>query len=395
MSKCEYCGALIAPGEKFCSSCGAPVPGEKVSDSVKTFERMLIEAGGGDKISYLRRSPFAEASVPGKIGWILLWILFFPIMVLVFIVSRHRISPKQLSESDNKRVNIISNYTFANDRDTLLEALIFIQNQIDILCDMKKDGYTAFWLNLWTSKAEQTYEKSKAAFGNDAKIEEIFQKIKKQSGQHITKTNGLFVTKIIAATAAMIIAVYAVLQPYIYIYRAVTNTEIIPGRLSHMNQRNEIQASNIMLSGLLDTCFEVGDKNAILEFKDENKYLDVTFNLVCKKNLEDEVNKKLIDNIPDLDPYDPLSGVFYLNGALADYMGKYDIGAIKAQDVFESMLKAQPGDAVEVHLLHEVKTYDETSDFKKVMEVSNLMFSISLTYKQDLGNGELEFPTIK
>ena len=87
--------------------------------------------------------------------------------------------------------------------------------------------------------------------------------------------------------------------------------------------------------------------------------------------------------------------MFYLNGALADYMGKYDIGAIKAQDVFESMLKAQPGDAVEVHLLHEVKTYDETSDFKKVMEVSNLMFSISLTYKQDLGNGELEFPTIK
>ena len=164
-----------------------------------------------------------------------------------------------------------------------------------------------------------------------------------------------------------------------------------------MQQKNEIDVSNIMLSGLLDTCFSVGDDNAYLEFMDDDKYLDVTLSLVCKSSLVDEINSQLLDKIPELDPYDPLTGVFFLNGAVAEYMGKYSIGEIQATDLFETMLKAKPGDKIDVHLLHEVQTYDQTSDFERVMEVSNLLFSISLTYKHITGSGDedLEFLTIK
>jgi hypothetical protein len=397
MSNCEYCGALLAPGDKVCSRCGAPVSGQRISESVKDFESLLIGVSDGNSISYLRKSTFQNASVLGKIGIILLWILLFPVMLFIYIFRKYVVSSRHLSESDNKKANIIGNYTFTNDRETLLEALIFIRTQIDILGEMKKDGYTAFWIKLWTSKAEQTYEKSKVALGDDTTAKDIFSKIKKESETLLNRNRLSFGLTLAAAVLAVCILSYSIARPYIYYYRVIHNVEIIPGRLSHMQQKNEIDVSNIMLSGLLDTCFSVGDDNAYLEFMDDDKYLDVTLSLVCKSSLVDEINSQLLDKIPELDPYDPLTGLFLLNGAVAEYMGKYSIGEIQATDLFETMLKAKPGDKIDVHLLHEVQTYDQTSDFERVMEVSNLLFSISLTYKHVTGSGDedIEFLTIK
>ncbi len=133
MSNCEYCGALLAPGDKVCSRCGAPVSGQRISESVKDFESLLIGVSDGNSISYLRKSTFQNASVLGKIGIILLWILLFPVMLFIYIFRKYVVSSRHLSESDNKKANIIGNYTFTNDRETLLEALIFIRTQIDIL----------------------------------------------------------------------------------------------------------------------------------------------------------------------------------------------------------------------------------------------------------------------
>ena len=59
------------------------------------------------------------------------------------------------------------------------------------------------------------------------------------------------------------------------------------------------------------------------------------------------------------------------------------------------MLAAQPGDVIDVHLIHDIQTYDRSEDLKKVMEVSNLTVSLSLTYTKELGNDEYEFPTVK
>ena len=146
-----------------------------------------------------------------------------------------------------------------------------------------------------------------------------------------------------------------------------------------------------MLSGLLDSCFSVGNDNACLEFKDNDKFLDITFSLVCKSSLLDEINSQLLEKIPELEPFEPLTGVFFFNGALAEYMGKYSIGEIQATDLFETMLRANPGDKIDVHILHEIQTYDQTSSFEKVMEVSNLLFSMSLTYKHAIEDDENEY----
>ncbi len=116
MNNCEYCGALLAPGDKVCSRCGAPVSGERISESVKNFESLLIDASDGNSISYLRKSTFGSATLMKKIGIILLWIIFFPIMLFVYIFRKYIVSSRSLTKSDNIKANIIGNYAFLNQR---------------------------------------------------------------------------------------------------------------------------------------------------------------------------------------------------------------------------------------------------------------------------------------
>ena len=209
------------------------------------------------------------------------------------------------------------------------------------------------------------------------------------------KSTWIAIVSLAVAVIVMWIVYYNVLRPEIIYNKVMSGVDLDPGKTDKVAQHNEIAADKIMLSGLLDTCFDVGDKNAVLDFIDEGTHIDVTFSVVCKKNLEEVVNSKLQDSIPDFDPYDPLSGVFFLNGTVPEYMGKYSLEGVRAQDQFEELLKANPGDVINVHLIHEVQTYDTSKDFKQIMEVSNLVVSMSLTYKKELSNGEMDFPTIK
>ena len=85
----------------------------------------------------------------------------------------------------------------------------------------------------------------------------------------------------------------------------------------------------------------------------------------------------------DFDNEDFLSGVFALNGAVYNYIGDYGLGEIQGKEMFTKMLNAQPGDEFEIHLINEVKSYDRAEDYKKVMDVSNLILTIELTYVTD------------
>ena len=395
MSNCEYCGALIKSTDAFCPQCGAPIKGADISESVKEFERLLIEAGGTDKIEYSRRNSFEEASVPGKILWIFLWIAFWPILIFVYIFSKYNFGTKNLTPSESKRANIISNYTFSNERKTLLEALVFIETQIDILAEHKPVAYSKYWINLWTSKAEQVFSKANLAVGEDPTIGEIFNRIKDRSEKLVKKTGLMFAAKLVIAVVAVGLIAYAVFQPLIYTYNIIYDTGAVPVTMKGVKKNNTISAANVSVAGILGDCFKAADQDAVLEFKDDYKYLDVTMAVICTKSLSDEIDGKLADKIENFDNEDYLSGVFKLNGAVYNYLSDYELGGIQAKEVFEQLLHAQPGDEIPVHLLVEVKSYDRAEDYKKVMEVSNLMISLELTYTNKQDKDNYEFETLK
>ena len=395
MSKCDYCGALLQPTDSFCPQCGAPVKEADISESVKEFERLLIEAGGTDKIEYQRRNSFEEASVAGKICWIFLWILFWPIFVFIYIFMKYSFGPKNLTPSESKRANIISNYTFSNDRKTLLEALIFIETQIDILAELRRDAYSKYWINLWTSKAEQVASKAKLSVGEDVTINEIFTRIKSRSKKLVSETGVAFVAKLVVAASVTAFLVYSVIQPFVYRYNIVYDTGAIPQKVKAVEDKNVISAGNVSTAGFLGTCFKAANKEAVLEFKDDHKYLEVTMTVICTNSMSDEIDKKLADKIADFDNKDILSGVFRLNGTVSNYMGDYGLGEIKAKENFTELLRAKPGDEVQIHLLNEVKSYDRAEDYEKVMNVSNLILTMELTYTNELGDDNYEFETLR
>ena len=383
MSNCEYCGTLLKPGDAFCPKCGAPVKGADISESVKDFERQLIEAGGTDKIEYTRRNSFEDAPVPGKIAWIFLWIFLWPVLLFVYIIRKFNFGTRNLSPVDSKRANIVSNYTFTNDRKTLLEALIFIETQIDILAEQKRDGYTNFWINLWTSKAEQVYSKAKLSVGEDVTVGEIFNRIKSRSQGLVKKTKLIGAAMFICTAMLVAIVAFVVITPYVYTYNIVNDTGAVPLTIRGVKNSNVIKAENVSVAGILGTCFETGGEDAHLEFKDDYKYLDVTMSVICTKSLSDEIDSRMSDKIEDFDNEDFLSGAFALNGAVYNYISDYGLGDIQGKEMFTKMLHAQPGDEFEIHLINEVKSYDRAEDYKKVMEVSNLILTIELTYVTD------------
>ena len=395
MSNCEYCGALIKPTDSFCPQCGAPIKGADISESVKEFERLLIEAGGTDKIEYSRRNSFEEASVTGKILWIFLWIAFWPILIFVYIFSRYNFGTKNLTPSESKRANIISNYTFSNERKTLLEALVFIETQIDILAEHKPDAYSKYWINLWTSKAEQVFSKANLAVGEDPTIGEIFKRIKERSEKLVKKTSLMFAAKLAVAVVAVGLIAYTVFQPLIYTYNIIYDTGAVPVTMKGVKKNNVISAANVSVAGILGDCFKAADQDAVLEFKDDYKYLDVTMAVICTKSLSDEIDSKLADKIENFDNENYLSGVFKLNGAVYNYLSDYELGGIQAKEVFDQLIRAQPGDEIPVHLLVEVKSYDRAEDYKKVMEVSNFVISLELTYTNKQDKDNYEFETLK
>ena len=390
MIKCEYCGAMVDERAAFCPQCGAPVKTSDVSPSVKEFERLLIETSDSNKIEYVRRNSFESASTMGKIIWILFWIVLWPVLIFVYIFRRFGFSSKSLTPNESKRANIISNYVFDGDRKTLHEALLFIETQIDILAEMKKDGYTSFWLNLWTSKAEQVYEKSKTSVGEDATFKEVFDRIKPRSEKLINKTRLSFGLFFIAAAVAVIIMAYTVAQPYIYRHNLINGTNTPTISLKRMQDKNEIDAKNVKISGILGRCFDPGNQNVVLEFKDDRKFIEMTMSVICKKSFSEEIRNEIANAYPDTEPEDFLSGDFVLNGSIYDYMGSYGMGEIMAQDSFIELLNAQPGDEVEIHLLHEIKVYDRDEDIKRVMEVSSFILSVEVTYSNN-ASGEEEF----
>ena len=103
----------------------------------------------------------------------------------------------------------------------------------------------------------------------------------------------------------------------------------------------------------------------------------------------------LLIRIQDFDNEKILSGVFKLNVSVYNYIGEYGLGEIQGKEIFEDLMHAQPGDEIQIHLINEVKSYDRAEDYKKVMEVSNFILTLELTYTNELGDDTYEFETVK
>lgn len=83
----------------------------------------------------------------------------------------------ELSSTEQRKVALIENITFPNDRESVLEALLFTKSKMAFLASEKANEKNAFWLRLWNTKTTQLHQKATILLSNDTIAETEYNEI--------------------------------------------------------------------------------------------------------------------------------------------------------------------------------------------------------------------------
>lgn len=207
--KCPSCGAELQSFTAVCPDCGHEINSQNVSVSLKEFIDSINEY---DKI-------IANNPEPPKTGWKIwskgkriLWVIlnivtsFIPLVVyLVFPLIKPFLFPKSvpvLSADEKRKAALIENYTFPNEREATIEAMMFIKSKMAFLASEKFNKKTLYWTNLWNTKAEQLNHRAGIILKGDKITESTYADIT------VNKSKVDKNVKVRAIIGAVIIAVF-------------------------------------------------------------------------------------------------------------------------------------------------------------------------------------------
>lgn len=178
--KCPACGTELPSLTAICPACGHEVNSVKVSDSLQSFiakiddcDRKIAKSGGVPKKGWSSWGKWK------KIGWVILNVYLICIPLLIyFLLSLVRIEKTpSLTAEERQKVTIIENYTFPNDRGSILEAMLFIGTKVDFLAEEKANTNNLYWIKLWSKKAGQLHQKAELLFPGDTIANDTYTKI--------------------------------------------------------------------------------------------------------------------------------------------------------------------------------------------------------------------------
>lgn len=169
--KCPSCGAEVLSFTAFCSTCGHEFNSARVSSSIQNFTEKLHEYDTMIATSRQQESGWNSWSTAGKIGWVILNIYLICIPLLIYSNKRKGnsngstgISSKAISQ---QKASYIENYVFPNEREAILEALLFIKSQVTHYSDGSTNRENAFWIKIWVNKATQLNQKAELIMQDD------------------------------------------------------------------------------------------------------------------------------------------------------------------------------------------------------------------------------------
>ena len=182
--KCPSCGAELQSFTAVCPHCGHEINSQNVSSSLKEFIDSINEY---DKV-------IANDPEPPKTGWKtwskgkrFFWVIlnivtsFIPLVVyLVFPLIKPFLFPKSvpvLSADEKRKAALIENYTFPNEREATIEAMMFTKSKMAFLASEKFNKKTLYWANLWNTKAEQLNQRASIILKGDEIVEATYADI--------------------------------------------------------------------------------------------------------------------------------------------------------------------------------------------------------------------------
>lgn len=184
--KCPSCGEVLQSMTAICPACGHELNSAKLASALKEFIEEINEC---DKI--IANTPKKELPKKGWKSWKkstrILWVIlniFTSCVPLVIYLTLPLFRPllksnatPELSSTEQRKVALIENFTFPNDRESVLEALLFTKAKMAFLASEKANEKNAFWLRLWNTKATQLHQKATILLSNDTIAETAYNEI--------------------------------------------------------------------------------------------------------------------------------------------------------------------------------------------------------------------------
>lgn len=180
IKKCPSCGEEIPSFTAICPACGHELNSAKNSSTLTNFiqkieacEKMIAESQSTGKTGW------ASWKKSKKIGWVFLNLFFACIPLVIYMVMpliKINSTPR-LTKEEKQLASLIENFPFPNDRESILEALVFAKEKIDFISNESINRKSAYWIRLWSSKAEQLKQKADLMFPNDPVVKNSFAEI--------------------------------------------------------------------------------------------------------------------------------------------------------------------------------------------------------------------------
>ena len=169
--KCPSCGAEVPSFTAICPECGHELNSARVTSSIQGFTQKLHEYD--TKISNTReeKTGWSSWGTGAKIGWVILNMYTLCIPLAIYSV---RSRPAKTGTVSQQKASFIENYVFPNDREAVLEALLFIKSQLTALLNNSVNGTSTYWCGVWSNKATQLYQKASVIMPNDAIAEQTY-----------------------------------------------------------------------------------------------------------------------------------------------------------------------------------------------------------------------------
>lgn len=168
--KCPNCGEVLKSFDGICPSCGLEINSVKMSVSFKTFVDNITECDAS-----IARSPiplkngFKTWSKRGKFWWIVLnvFTLCIPLAVYLIMPLLGIWGTTALLPDEKRKASLVKNYSFPNDRESVLEILLYIKSQMAFIASEKINRNSVHWASIWGYKAEQIYQKAEIIVKGD------------------------------------------------------------------------------------------------------------------------------------------------------------------------------------------------------------------------------------
>lgn len=175
--KCPNCGDLIPSFTAVCHACGYEIASNKSESALKEFIEQINECDNRIANEIILKKGWESWDSSKKIGWVILNIFTYCIPVLIaYCFSIYKKDNNiELSTEEKKKAALIENYSFPNEREAILEALLFTKEKIVKLSNEKTSADNEYWINVWASKGQQLYNRAEILFKDDSIATKTYQ----------------------------------------------------------------------------------------------------------------------------------------------------------------------------------------------------------------------------